>query len=470
MHQRKSSFNYIFRLTITVAAGAGLLRCSSTEAPPGPSVSPETSTPASTSTGQLASSVPMVDSTTEQTATTSPSSSSGSPSTTAQVSSSTAVTAGPEQTSPESSSTANSTASGSSASDSQQETSTANDSSTLPPEPEVDAFALAGEMGVGTNIGNTLENTTEWETGWGQPLITREFINGLASRGLKTVRVPVAWDTYATDGVLDPSKLERVREVVEWINEADLFAVVNIHWDGGWIFNEQKETEYQLTDDVRAKFESYWTQIASAFTDVGHQLVFEGMNEEGRFFVGGDSNGTPDYAPLNELNQLFVTTVRAGGGYNQSRALLVSGFQTDIARTCVDAFQIPNDPAGGNKLFLSLHYYTPYTFCGLDTVETWGSPATTWGSDAERNELQALFDQLSSFSQARNIPIILGEYGVTLGENYPRDPAARTAWMEAVTKACLTRGMVPVLWDTGSEIDRADGSFSPEFEAVMSSL
>ncbi len=174
-----------------------------------------------------------------------------------------------------------------------QETSTRSESSTLPPEPEIDAHTMATEMGVGTNIGNTLENTTEWETGWGQPLVTREFVNGLASRGLKTVRVPVAWDTYASNGQIDQAKLERVKEVVSWINDAELFAIVNIHWDGGWIFSEGKESAFQLTDDVRTKFESYWTQIASAFSTVGHKLVFEGMNEEGRFFLGGDEGAHP---------------------------------------------------------------------------------------------------------------------------------------------------------------------------------
>ncbi len=103
---------------------------------------------------------------------------------------------------------------------------------------------------------------------------------------------------------------------------------------------------------------------------------------------------------MNELNQLFVSTVRTQDGYNKSRALLISGFQTDIERTCVDSFQVPTDPAGGNKLFLSLHYYTPYTFCGLDTVETWGTPATTWGTESEHNELEGLFDKLGAFSQA----------------------------------------------------------------------
>ncbi|XXY50029.1 glycoside hydrolase family 5 protein [Sorangium sp. So ce269] len=333
-----------------------------------------------------------------------------------------------------------------------------------------DAAAMVPDMGIGTNIGNTLENTTEWETGWGQPLITRTFIDGMASHGIKTVRVPVAWDTYAANGTIDAAKMARVKEVVGWIDAAGMYSIVNIHWDGGWIFNEDNDDKYKLTDDVKARFASYWTQIATAFSDVGHTLILEGMNEEGNYWVNGVQGGTPDYAALNEMNQLFVTTVREQGGYNASRALLISGFVTDIDRTCVDDFKVPTDPAGTKSLFLSIHYYTPYTFCGLDTVETWGSPKTTWGTEPEKAELNSLFDRLGAFSVERSIPVILGEFAVTPGENYPREPASRRLWMQSVVEAAQSRGIVPVLWDTGSEIKRTDGSFSPEWQAVMDAV
>ncbi|AUX24062.1 cellulase [Sorangium cellulosum] len=334
-----------------------------------------------------------------------------------------------------------------------------------------DAAAMVADMGVGANIGNTLENTTEWETGWGQPRITQTFIDGMASHGIKTVRVPVAWDTYAVNGTIDAAKMARVKEVVGWIEAAGMYSIVNIHWDGGWIYNEANADKYKLTDDVKAKFASYWTQIATAFRDVGHTLILEGMNEEGNYWVNGvHDGGTPDYAALNEMNQLFVSTVRAQGGYNASRALLISGFVTDIDRTCVSDFEVPTDPAGTKSLFLSLHYYTPYTFCGLDTVESWGSPRTTWGTDADRAELKSKFDTLGAFSAERGIPVILGELGVTLGTNYPREPASRTLWMRSVVEAALSRGIVPVLWDTGADIQRTDGSFSTAWQAVMDAV
>lgn len=333
-----------------------------------------------------------------------------------------------------------------------------------------DAATLAVAMGIGTNLGNTLDNTSQWETGWGQPRVTQRFINGLASQGIKTVRVPVAWDTYANNGTIAGEKLERVREIVAWIEAAGMYSIVNIHWDGGWIFNEQNSNKFRLTDDVKTKFASYWTQIAKGFSAVGPKLVFEGLNEEARFYQDGDSTKAPNYTSLNQINQLFVTTVRAQGGNNATRPLLIAGFETDIDRTCVDAFTVPQDPAGPGKLLLSIHFYTPFPFCLLDTVESWASPVTTWGTSAEQKALQDQFLKLARFSRDKKIPIILGEFAVTRGEKYPRQSASRIAWMQAVMKASLAHGMVPVLWDTGSDIDRADGSFSADFRTVVDGL
>lgn len=335
---------------------------------------------------------------------------------------------------------------------------------------ELNAAQMVNALGIGTNIGNTLENTSMWETGWGQPLITQAYVNGLADHGFKTVRVPVAWDTYASNGVVDPANLKRVQEVVGWIEAAGMYSIVNIHWDGGWIFNEGGDNAYLLTQDVKDKFASYWRQIASALSSAGHQLIFEGLNEEGRFYTNGDPDQTPDYAALNELNQLFVTTVRAQAGYNQTRALLIAGFQTDIALTCVDEFQVPNDPAGAGKLFLSIHYYSPYPFTLMDSVESWGSPSTTWGTDEEVAALTADFDTLGACSNNKDIPVILGEFAVTTGQSFVRESASRTRWMRAVISASFERNIVPVLWDTGSDVNRSDGSLSIELQDALQGL
>jgi endoglucanase len=221
---------------------------------------------------------------------------------------------------------------------------------------------------------------------------------------------------------------------------------------------------------VKTKFANYWKQIAAGFSGVGHMLILEGLNEEGRFYLDGDPMGVPDITALNQLNQLFVTTVRAQGGYNATRALLIAGFNTDINNTCVDAFDVPMDPAGPGRLFLSIHYYDPYTFTLMEEPASWGSPVARWGSDAEKQALEAQFSKLGTCSTGKKIPVILGEFGVTRGQNVMRESASRAAWMEAVAKAALSRGMVPVLWDTGTDINRSDGSLSSELQAVMNAL
>jgi len=335
----------------------------------------------------------------------------------------------------------------------------------------VDARALVKALGVGTNIGNTLENTVTWETGWGQPLITQAFINGLASRGIKTVRVPVAWDTYATNGVIDPKKMDRVKQVVSWITGAGMYAIVNIHWDGGWINNEKGSPPFSLTPEIKTKFANYWKQIGTAFSGVDHKLILEGMNEEGSWTTDGQKYGTPNIPPLNEMNQLFVTTARAQGGFNATRALLIAGFNTDLDKTCVPAFTVPTDPAGAGKLFLSIHYYTPWTFTIKEQNEGTNDTqpvSTTWGTAAEKKALEDAFNKLATCSTDKKVPIILGEFGVTRGTApYVRDSASRAAWMTAVASASKTRAIVPVLWDTGSEISRADGAFSAEFQQAF---
>ena len=226
---------------------------------------------------------------------------------------------------------------------------------------EVDAWAAVPLMTPGINIGNTLDNTTTWETGWGNPPITKEFVQSLAHLGFKTVRLPVAWDTYAVDGRIQPDKLSRVREVVDWITGAGMFCVLNIHWDGGWIDSDKKEmfpkTFATFSADAEKKFRSYWEQISTFFAGKNEKLIFEALNEETNFSNEGSEQKA--YATLTRVNQLFIDTVRKTGGNNAKRLLIVIGYSTDIKKTCERAYALPKDTIPG-RLFISVHYYTPY--------------------------------------------------------------------------------------------------------------
>jgi len=334
---------------------------------------------------------------------------------------------------------------------------------------EQDAWTAAGLMSPGINIGNTLENTTTWETGWGQPPITKEYVASLARLGFKSVRLPVAWDTYAADGRIQPDKLARVSEVVDWITGAGMYCIVNIHWDGGWIDSDAKDkfptTFDTFSAEAEKKFRSYWEQISTFFAGKNEKLLLEALNEETNFSREGST--AKAYATLTRVNQIFIDTVRKSGGNNAKRLLIVAGYSTDIAKTCASTYQLPKDTLPG-RLFISVHYYTPYQFCGLTEDADWGKMMRTWGSPDDVKQLLQLFDQMQGFCTRNDIPAYIGEFGVATKN---KDPDARVRWMSAVASAALARRMVPVLWDTGGDVSRNDPySPSPELAQTLKSL
>jgi endoglucanase len=316
---------------------------------------------------------------------------------------------------------------------------------------DLDAWQAAKLMGLGVNIGNTLENTTTWETGWGNPRITKEYVESLAKLGFKTVRLPVAWDTYARDGRIEQDKLARVGEVVSWITAAGMFCVVNIHWDGGWIDSSAKErfpnTFATFSADAERKYISYWTQIANFFGARDERVIFEALNEETNFEGAGSTQQA--YATLTHVNQLFIDTVRKTGGNNAKRLLIVTGYATDITKTTSKDYVLPTDSVP-HRLLISVHYYTPWQFAGMTKDESWGKMALTWGSAGEVAELNRLFDAMQEFCKRNDLPAFIGEFGVTDKKEAP----SRVRWMLAVADAALSRKMIPVLWDTGGDISR----------------
>jgi endoglucanase len=333
------------------------------------------------------------------------------------------------------------------------------------PMTDLDAWTAAKRMSPGTNIGNTLENTTIWETGWGNPLITKEYVESLARLGFKTVRLPVAWDTYAVDGRVTPEKFQRVAEVVDWITGAGMFCVVNIHWDGGWIDSGHKEhfptTYATFSREAEVKFRSYWEQIATFFRGKNEKLIFEALNEETNF----TNEGPPPkpYATLTRVNQLFIDTVRKTGGNNAKRLLIVAGYSTDIAKTCDSNYKLPKDSIPG-RLFISVHYYTPYQFCGLTEDADWGKMMPTWGTPDDVKQLDQLFDMMKSFCTRNDIPAFIGEFGVT----DKKESASRARWLSAVARASASRDMVPALWDIGHEVARHEPyAATPELQQML---
>lgn len=336
---------------------------------------------------------------------------------------------------------------------------------------DISTMELVSEMGIGINLGNTFEACPNWyeedwiakwsdgkpvnyETAWGSPVITREMIQGMADEGFGVVRVPVAWSNMmAHDGTYTINKDydERVHEVVDWIIDADMYCIINIHWDGGWVnkFPEDK-------DESMKRYTHMWEQIADSFKDYGDRLMFESQNEElgwGSLWNpwGGTEGKAESYALCNEINQKFVDVVRSSGGNNPERHLLISGYNTGIDRTCDSMFKMPDDPAA--RMAVSVHYYTPAGFAILEDEDaSWAKARSTWGTEDDFRELYEQMDMMKNYYISKGIPVIVGEYGCpTKG----KDPASVRLFLSSVCKAAYERQLCPVLWATpGGHYDR----------------
>jgi endoglucanase len=345
---------------------------------------------------------------------------------------------------------------------------------TTPPPPvekmtELDAWAAVPLMSPGINIGNTLENTTNWEIGWGNPVITKEYVDSLARLGFKTVRLPVAWDTYATDGRIAPDKMSRVSEVVGWITGAGMFCVVNIHWDGGWIDSDKKDrfptTFATFSPEAEQKFRSYWEQISSFFAGKNEKVIFEALNEETNFSREGSTDKA--YTTLARVNQLFIDTVRKTGGNNAKRLLVIAGYSTDIEKTCASGYKLAKDSIPG-RLFISVHYYTPSTFTIIGEDADWGKALPTWGTPEDVTQMEKLLDRMKEFCTRNDIPAFIGEFNATTKN---KEPASRVRWISGVASGAVARKMIPVLWDTGGEVSRSEPySASPELLYMLKNL
>ena len=328
---------------------------------------------------------------------------------------------------------------------------------------DITTMELVRDMGIGINLGNTMEACGDWiaevdekwgdgiltvqdyETSWGSPVVTKAMIQGMADEGFGVVRVPVAWSNLIEDDYKISSDLDaRVHEIVDWVIDADMYCIINIHWDNGWVsaFPDNK-------DECMKRYETMWTQIADSFKNYGDYLMFESQNEE----LGWESVWNPwgstegkaeSYGLVNEINQKFVDVVRSSGGNNPKRHLLISGYNTGFDRTCDPLFKMPDDPV--KRMAVSVHYYSPPGFAILEDEDAdWAKARSTWGTDEDFKELNDNMDMMKKGYIDKGIPVIIGEYGCP--SKGKEDDSVRL-FLSSVCKAAYERQLCPVLWST----------------------
>ncbi len=340
-----------------------------------------------------------------------------------------------------------------------------------------DAKTLAAKIYAGINIGNTLE-AIGGETAWGNPKITSTYIAGLKSLGFNAVRIPCAWDSHLSDEStyeIDATWLDRVSEVVGYCVENDMYAILNIHWDGGWL---EDNITSGYSETINAEQEALWTQIATKMNAYDEHLLFAGSNEVGMNETS--SSGTvadKDIETIMKYEQTFVDAVRATGGNNATRCLIVQAPATRISDAVSGAYGMPDDTAT-DRLMVEIHYYDPYQFCLMEEDASWGNVFWYWGSvnyvdgsthNATWGEEDYVVSQFESMKTAfvdKGYPVVLGEYCATkrtVSENQQKHNDSRAYWNEVVTREAKNHGLVPFYWETGGDIDRSTGTASEDY-------
>lgn len=301
---------------------------------------------------------------------------------------------------------------------------------------DITSAELVADMRIGWNLGNTLDATggtgmsSEWS--WGNPKTTQEMIDAVLEQGFNVIRIPVTWQGHfgeAPDYKIHGVWMQRVKEVVDYAYGRGAYVILNMHHED-WHFPSEDNKEaasQQLT--------ILWTQIAEAFKEYDEHLIFEGLNEPRKKgtaveWNGGDKEGRD---VVNHFAQVFVETVRATGGNNSLRHLMVTGYAASSDKKALEAMVLPED----EKLIVSVHAYTPYNFA-LNTAGT-----STWDIDKDRWDIDYLMNTIDEVFLSKGIPVIIGEFGAMNKEN----EAERVEWISYYLTKAKEKGIPCIWWD-----------------------
>lgn len=325
--------------------------------------------------------------------------------------------------------------------------------------PDLPSFHFVEQLKAGWNLGNTfdannafyLKDEMDYEHTWVGVKTDPQVFAELKAAGFDTVRIPVSWHNHVSgaDFAISPAWMARVREVVDQALAAGLYVILNTHHDieEGFIYPDTAHLE-----NSSRYMKAVWTQIAAAFADIDERLVLESMNEPRLagtnlewWLNPEDPRSAEAVGCINQLNQVFVDTVRAGGGHNATRYLLVPGYAASV-QGCLHAdFAMPKDSAGvQHKLLLSVHAYTPYDFALQGPSEA-GSRNNFSASNAlDVQEIAVFMNQLYDKFTPMEVPIIIGEFGARdKGGNLQ----ARVDFTAAYVALARSRGFTCVWWD-----------------------
>jgi aryl-phospho-beta-D-glucosidase BglC (GH1 family) len=306
------------------------------------------------------------------------------------------------------------------------------------------AAETVAAMQPGWNLGNSLDAVGEDETAWGNPRITPELLDAIRAEGFNSIRIPITWSAHQDEAApyaIDADYLARVREVVDLALEDGFYVLINVHHDS-WQWVNTMPTQH---DQVLARYDAAWTQISEAFADAPPQLVFENINEPQFADVSEEAGDEL----LHELNVSFHEIVRASGGDNADRLLVIPTLHTSSEQARLDAtaesIASLNDP----MIAATVHYYGYWPF----SVNIAGY--TTF-NDEVRGDIEASFDRVKATFIDQGVPVILGEWGLLGFDRHTGvvQQGEKLKFFEYLGHYANRTGITTMWWDNGQHFDR----------------
>ena len=321
--------------------------------------------------------------------------------------------------------------------------------------PENEAMTLLDNMGVGWNLGNTFDafqdpfygNEMQLERYWNGCMTTPQMFDALKNAGFRSVRIPVSWHNHVDkDFNISQNWLNRVKAVVDYAYNRGFYVILNTHHDVGsdyyYPLNQYSETSQRY-------IQSIWSQVAAKFADYDEHLIFESMNEprlkDTNYEWWIDQNAAQCQEAIeciNQLNQLFVDTVRSSGAQNETRYLMVPGYCASVDGATNKYFRLPADQAD-NRIIVSVHAYTPYSFA----LEATGTSVFDLSKMNQKAEISTFMNTLYKTYIQKGIPVVIGEFGA---RNKNNNLQSRVNFTAFYTVAARSRNIPCIWWDNGA--------------------
>ena len=329
------------------------------------------------------------------------------------------------------------------------------------------AMEIVDDMGIGWNIGNTFDSYSlnknitdpdEQITLWGNIIPTKDLFVKIKKYGFKTIRFPITWMHFMNEtGIINNVWLLRIKEVIDWIINLNMYCIINIHHDAtfpNWLTKGEEPKE---------KFIFLWKQIAEEFKDYDDHLIFECMND---VQYSGDNNNY-NYTLLSIFNQEFVNVIRdSNSDNNKERLLILSGANKELDLTCSKDYKLPIDPY--NKFAISIHYYLPSKFTVEHDDNPWTyiddngdvqivNPMIKWGTDNDYKEMITNFETLKKTYVDKDIPIVITETGVLTEQKKELESIRKYLYAEFSMSGSYN-GIMSCLWDNSNK-EKGDTNF-----------